>query len=167
MFKILFFMSVVLIAAALANAETKVGFVDVPKAVQATSAGKKAKAELETQFNKKKKELDKKEAELKKIHDDLEKKKSVLSEAAFREKQLDFQKEMMNFHDEVAHSQSEIQKKNQELTAPVMEKLQRVIAKISKEKDFSLVLQNGPEILFASPDADLTDDVIKAFEKEK
>ncbi|WP_413612701.1 OmpH family outer membrane protein [Bdellovibrio sp. HCB-110] len=167
MFKILFFMSAVLVAAALANAETKVGFVDVTKAIQGTSAGKKAKTEMETQFNKKKKELEKKEADLKKLGEDLEKKKSVLSAEALKTKQGELQNEIMKFREELASSQSEIQKKNQELTAPIIEKLQKVIAQVSKEKEYSLVLQDTQTILFAKPEHDLTEDVIKAFEKEK
>ncbi|HEX7676130.1 MAG TPA: OmpH family outer membrane protein [Bdellovibrio sp.] len=157
----------VLLATAVAHAEAKIGFVDVPKAVQATSAGKKAKAELETQFNKRKKELEKKEADLKKMGEDLDKKKSIMSEEALKAKQMEFQGEMMKFRDEVAKSQADIQKKQQELTNPIVEKMQKVIAKISKDKGYTLVLQNTQAVLFATPDTDLTADVVKAFEKEK
>ncbi len=157
----------VVLATVVAKAETKIGFVDVPKAIQATSAGKKAKAELEGQFNKKKKELEKKEADLKKMNEDLEKKKTVLSEEALHAKQAEFQGEMMKFRDEVAKSQSEIQKRQQELTAPILEKMQKTIAKVSKDQGYSLVLQNTQGVLYATPDADLTDAVVKAFEKDK
>ena len=37
-----------------AKAEVKIGYVDMQKAIQSTSAGKKAKSELEAEFNKKK-----------------------------------------------------------------------------------------------------------------
>lgn len=157
----------VLMAASVVKAETRIGLVDVARALQSTSAGKKAKAELEEQFNKKKKELEKKEADLKKMNDDLEKKKSVLSEAALHAKQADFQSEMMKFRDEVAKSQADIQKKQQDMTAPIIEKLQKLIVKISKEKGLGLVLQNTQAVIFATPEVDFTDDVIKAFEKEK
>ncbi|HWU44072.1 MAG TPA: OmpH family outer membrane protein [Bdellovibrio sp.] len=157
----------VLLATVIAKAETKIGYVDVPKAIQATSAGKKAKTELETQFNKQKKELEKKEADLKKMNEDLEKKKTVLSEDALKAKQMEFQTEMMKFREEVAKSQKEIQKRQQELTAPILEKMQKMISKVTKDKGYTLVLQNTQAILYASPDADLTDDVIKAYEKEK
>ncbi|WP_413943510.1 OmpH family outer membrane protein [Bdellovibrio sp. HCB-162] len=167
MLRMFFFMTAVLLAAAFANAESQVGFVDIPKAVQATSVGKKAKAELEVQFNKKKKELDQKEANLRKLRDDLDKKKSVLSAAALKEKQTELQNEMLKFREELGQSQADIQKKNDELTKPVMEKLQRVIAKVSKDKGFSIVFQGTPDILYANPAVDLTDDVVKEFEKEK
>ena len=156
-----------LLMAAAAHAETKIGFVDMQKAIQSTSAGKKAKTELETEFNKKKKELEKKEADLKKMGEDLEKKKSVLSEDALGKKQAEFQEEMLKYRDVVGKSQVEIKKKERDLTAPILEKMKKVIAKIAKDKGYSLIMENNQAVLYATPDSDLTDEVIKAYEKEK
>lgn len=155
------------LSAGLAHAETKIGLVDMQKAIQSTAQGKKAKTELETEFNKKKKELEKKEADLKKMGEDLERKKAVLSEEVLGKKQAEFQEEMMKYRDVVAKSQADIQKKQADLTAPILEKMKRVIEKVAKEKGNTLVLENSPMVLFAAPDADMTADVIKAYEKEK
>ncbi|AHZ84047.1 OmpH family outer membrane protein [Bdellovibrio bacteriovorus] len=156
-----------LLTASFAQAQAKVGFVDMQKAIQSTSAGKKAKTELETEFNKKKKELEKKEADLKKMGEDLEKKKSVLSEEALGKKQAEFQEEMLKYRDVVGKSQIEIQKKERELTAPILDKMKKVIAKLAKDKGYTLVLENSQMVLYATADADLTTEVIAAFEKEK
>lgn len=166
-YRILFSTVFVLWAADIAQAETKIGFVDLPKAVQGTTAGKKAKEDLEGQVKKAKAELDKKEAGLKKMQEEIEKKKAVLSEKALQEKQMELQQEIVKFREEVAKTQGEFQKKNQDLTAPVMEKMEKIVNKISKEKGLSLVVQNGPDVLYVAPEVDLTDEVIKAFEKEK
>jgi outer membrane protein len=115
----------------------------------------------------KKKELEKKEADLKKMGEDLEKKKSVLSEEALGKKQAEFQEEMLKYRDVVGKSQVEIQKKERDLTAPILEKMKKVISKISKEGGYSLVLENSQMVLYADQGADLTDAVVKAFEKEK
>jgi outer membrane protein len=148
-------------------ADTKIGFVDMQKAIQATSAGKKAKAELETEFNKKKKELEKKEADLKKMGEDLERKKSVLSEEVLGKKQAEFQEEMLKYRDVVQKSQVEIQKKERDLTAPILDKMRKTIEVMAKEKGYTLILENSQMVLFAVKDADLTEDVIKAYEKAK
>ena len=156
-----------LMMASFAKAEAKVGYIDMQKAIQSTSAGKKAKTELEGDFNKKKKELEKKEADLKKMGEDLEKKKSVLSEDALNKKQAELQDEMLKYRDVVGKSQLEIQKKERELTAPILEKMKKLIAKLAKEKGYAMVIENTQMVLYATPEADLTDEVIKAFEKEK
>ncbi len=95
---------------------------------------KKPKQSLEGEFNKKEKELEKKEADLKKMGEDLEKKKSVLSEEALGKKQAEFQEEMLKYRDVVGKSQVEIQKKERELTAPILEKLKKVIGKLAKRQ---------------------------------
>ncbi|WP_413578264.1 OmpH family outer membrane protein [Bdellovibrio sp. HCB290] len=159
--------TVFMMAAAAHAAESKVGFVDMQKAIQATSAGKKAKAELEAEFNKKKKDLEKKEADLKKMGEDLEKKKSVLSEEALGKKQAEFQEEMIKYRDIVGKSQMDIQKKERELTAPILTKMRTVIGKLAKDKGYTLVLENNQGVLYSTPESDLTEDVIKAYEKEK
>ena len=155
-------------AAGLAHAaEAKIGFVDMQKAIQSTAAGKKAKSELEGEFNKKKKELEKKEADLKKMGEDLERKKSVLSEEVLSKKQAEFQEEMMKYRDVVGKSQLEIQKKERDLTAPILEKMKKTIEKVAKEKGYSMILENSQMVLFATSDADLTDTVVKAYEAAK
>ncbi|MGZ3772637.1 MAG: OmpH family outer membrane protein [Pseudobdellovibrionaceae bacterium] len=156
-----------LMTASFAQAESKVGVVDMQKAIQSTAVGKKAKGELEGEFNKKKKELEKKEADLKKMGEDLEKKKSVLSEDALAKKQAEFQEEMLKYRDVVGKSQVEIQKKERELTAPILEKMKKVIAKVAKDKGYTMVLENSQMVLYSTAESDLTDEVIKAFEKEK
>ncbi|WP_374033008.1 OmpH family outer membrane protein [Bdellovibrio bacteriovorus] len=111
--------------------------------------------------------MEKKEADLKKMGEDLEKKKSVLSEEALGKKQAEFQEEMLKYRDVVGKSQIEIQKKERELTAPILEKMKKVIAKLAKDKGYTLVLENSQMVLYATADADLTTEVIAAFEKEK
>lgn len=158
---------IVIAASSLAQAESKLGFVDMPKAVQSTVEGKKIKTELETEFKKRKKDLDKKEADLKKMGQDLAKRKSTLSDEVLKQKETELQRELLKFQDEVAQNQNEISKRQQELTGPILEKMQRVIAKVSKEKGFTLVLQNSQAVLYTKPELDFTQDVVKAFNKEK
>lgn len=156
-----------LTAGALASADTKIGFVDMQKAVQSSDAGKKAKSELEGEFEKKKKELQKREADLKKMGEDLEKKKSVLSEEALGKKQGEFQEEMMKYREIVQKSQLEIQKKEHDLTQPILDKMKKVIEKVAKEKGYNMVLENNAMVLYTDKSSDITEDVIKAFGKEK
>lgn len=159
---------VLAMAAQGAYAQAKLGYVDMQKAVQATAAGKKAKTDLEGEFNKRKKDLDKKKADIEKMGQDLEKKKSVLSEEVLGKKQMELQEEMMKFQKTVAENQMEIQKKEKELTLPILDKMRKVIEKVAQDKQYSMVLEkNENNVLFAQKDADLTEEVVKAFEAQK
>jgi outer membrane protein len=158
----------VLVASSLALAETKIGYVDVQKAIQSTAAGKKAKETLDVEFGKRKSDLDKKKADIEKMNQDLEKKKSVLSEEVMGKKQTELQEEMMKFQKTVADNQMALQKKEKELIEPIIEKMRKTIDKLATEKGYSLILdKQSPAILFSQKDADVTDAVIAAFEKDK
>lgn len=157
-----------LLLTSVALAEVKIGYVDMQKAIQATAAGKKAKDNLDAEFQKKKSFLDKRKADIEKMGQDLEKKKSVLSEEVLGKKQMELQEEMMKFQKTVAENQLEIQKKEKDLVEPILNKLRTVIEKVANEKGYAMVLEKqGQNILFAQKDADLTDEVVKAFEKDK
>lgn len=157
-----------LLLAGAAHAQSKVVYVDMQKAVQTTKAGSKAKKELENEFNTKKKKLQGQEDKLKKMQEDLEKKAMVLSDEVRGKKQAEFQQEMMEYQKLVAQSQQEIQKREQDLTKPILEKMSKVIEQISKEKGYDLVLERqGNNVLWAKKEADITDEVIAAFEKAK
>jgi outer membrane protein len=149
------------------NPASSVGSVDMQRAIQATQSGKKAKESLDVEFQKRKAKLDKKKTDIETMGKDLEKKKNLMSEDALQKRQLEIQEEMMKFQKEVADNQMEIQKKEEELVRPIMDKMKIVIEKVAKEKNVSLVFENKGQVLFAAKETDLTDDVVKAFEKEK
>jgi outer membrane protein len=160
-------MTLVLSGTAFAQ-QSKVVYVDMQKAVQTTKAGGKAKKELETEFNAKKKKLQSQEEKLKKMQEDLEKKAMVLSDEVRGKKQQEFQEEMMSYQKLVAQSQQEIQKREQDLTKPILDKMSKIIEQISKEKGYDMVLEKqANNVLWAKKEADITDDVISAFEKAK
>jgi outer membrane protein len=149
-----------------AFAEFKAGVVDMQKAIQATSAGKKAKKELEKEFEKKKTELKKKEDDIKKRAEEFEKKKMVLSDKVREEQQVEIQQDMMKFRDELGKSQMVIQQKERELTKPILDKIQKAISDIAKEKDLSVVLEKTEQsVMWAKAEMDITDEVIKKADK--
>jgi len=158
--------AVVLLISSFAMADFKVGVIDMQKAIQTSSAGKKAKKEVEGDFEKKKKELKKKEDDLKKRFEEFDKKQAVLSDKVRQEQQADLQKDMLQFREEVSKSQMNIQQRERELTKPIIDKIQKIISDIAKEKDFAMVLEKAEQsVMFAKSDLDITDEVIKRADK--
>ena len=165
--KIIGFVFASLIAGS-AFAQSTIAVVDIQKAIQTSEQGKKAKALMEGEFNKRKKELDKKQDDIKKMQADLEKRISVLSEEVAEKKKFELQEEMMRFQKVVAENQLEIQNKEKSVLEPIITKLRRVIEKIATDKKISVVFERGNQsLVYADKSLDITDEVIKAFEKEK
>lgn len=149
-------------------AEIKIGYIDMQKAIQETSTGKQAKKDLETDFNKKKKELEKKEADLKKMNEDLEKKALVLSDDVRAKKQQELQQEMLKYRELVGKSQIDIQKRERDLTVPILEKLRSIIEGIAKTEGYTVILEKSEQsVMYANKEIDLTERVVKEFEKKK
>ncbi len=149
-----------------AFADVKIGFVDVRKAVESTSTGKKIKKELESEFKKREKTLQKRADDIKKMTGDFEKKSAVLSEEARMKKQQEIQEEMLKYNQEVQKNTADIRKKEQELMEPVFKKMQKAIDDVAKREGYTMVLQSRDNVLYATKEINLTDSVVKEFEKK-
>lgn len=159
-----------LFAVGASAAEFKLGYVDVHQAVEKSTIGKKAKEEMKKEGDKRQKELDKKKADLDKMNEDIEKKKSVLSEEALQKRAQELQVEVQKFREIVGKAQLDLQKKENELLEPIVKKVKIVIEKIGKEKGFAMVLRSNSNeqiVLYSAAEYDLTEEVVKALEKEK
>ena len=151
-----------------AFAEVKIGYVDMQKAIQETAAGKKAKKELEDEFNKKKKDLEKKEADIKKMHEDFEKRSMAMNEDARQKKQTEIRSEMGKYQENAGKAQMEIQKKERDLTQPIVTKLRSLMEEIAKKEDYTVILEKSENaVLWAKKEIDLTDRLIKAYDGKK
>lgn len=155
------------LTSSLAVAELKIAIIDMQKAVQATSAGKLAKTSLEEEFTKRKKDLEKKEGELRKMNDDFEKKRAVMSEKAMQQKQAEFQEEMLKFREVAGRSEADFQKRQRELTGPILEKMKKTIDQVTKDKGYNLVIEKAAGVINYSAELDITELVVKEFEKTK
>ena len=153
-----------------AQAETetpKIATVDMQKALQTVEAGKKAKAQLEKEFNAKKKELQTEEAAIKKMGEEFKKQAAVMNDDARGKKQAEIQERIMKFQEVTQRSQADIQTKERELTQPIIVKLREIIAEHAKSKGYSVVLEkNENTVLYSQEKDDLTAEVVTAYNKK-
>lgn len=154
-----------LIFAVSAQAEFRMAFVDLHKVVQSTTVGKKTKADLEDQFQKKKRLIDLQEAKIKKQARDLEAQKGKISAAAFEKKQIEIEKQFLEYRDFSGRVQIEFQKKEIESTTPILEKIRRTIKKVSRESGYTVVIEKTAQILDFPEGDDITAKVVTEFEK--
>lgn len=144
--------------------EGKIGIVNMQKCIQTSDAGKKAKSEIESAFNKKKKELTDEENAIKKLQEEFQKQASTLSQSAQAEKKAKLQERYMKYQENVQRSQAEIEKKQQEASAPIIQKIRDQVASIAKKKGFTLVLEKNENIVIFTEDKnDITDEVLKGI----
>lgn len=151
-----------------ANATGKIAVIDMQKVMRESHAGKAAMEKLNKKFEKLREELKKKQEELKAFKDDLEKKAPLLSDEARAEKERQYKKMLREFKDQSDDAQFEMRQAESRTMEPILKELEKIVTKIGKDRGYSLILENKmPGIYYVAPDADITDEVIKAYDELK
>jgi outer membrane protein len=151
-------------AATTPASSVRIAYIDVQRVLARSSAGVAAREQLEREKSVMQKEMDGKRQELEKLRDELEKKGPLMTADARREKQETFERKRRDAARMMDDFQKELEKKEQTLLQRVLQDLSGVIEKVGKDKGYYMIVEKrGASVLYASPDADLTDDVINAY----
>ncbi|MFZ8932486.1 MAG: OmpH family outer membrane protein [Bacteriovoracaceae bacterium] len=147
---------------------TLVGTVDVQKVLLSVKEGIKVRDKLKKEFEKKQAELKKEEDKIRKAQEDFKKQSLVLSDAAKIKKQESIQKMIMALQQKSMGYQKEIQGLEAELKKPLLNKIRKIVEEVSKKEkvDLTFELSVAP-IIYAKNQKNLTDLVIKAYDKTK
>jgi outer membrane protein len=150
-----------------ASAAVLVGLVDIQKIITSINEGKKVQKTLEKNFNDKKAVLKKDEDKIKKAQEDYKKQSMVLAEQARMTKERELQEMMLGLQNKTMEFQREIQKMEGDMKKPILEKLRPIIDEVSKSNQVDLTFElSAAPIVYASTKKDLTDEVIKAYDKK-
>jgi outer membrane protein len=150
----------------LALAQTKYAFVDLQRALEETEDGKKAKAKLKSDFDRKQKELDEKQEELKKMKENFDKKAQLMKPEALAKEQKELQERFIELQNIYARLQKDLAQKEQEATRGIFGKLQTVVGKIAEREKFAMVLEKNAAVVWGQPSLDITNEVIRMYNAE-
>ena len=147
--------------------DLKVGYVDLQRALSQVEEGKKAKARLKKDFEKKQKQLTQKQAEVKKLKQSLESGAAMMTNDAKRKKAMQLQQEMAKLQQLYMELQRDLAKKETKATQKIFKKMEKILNKIAKDKGYDLILEKTESsVLFAKDSMDLTDELIKRYDKQ-
>ena len=150
-----------------ANAAVLVGLVDIQKIITSIKEGISVQKTLEKAFNEKKVVLKKDEDKIKKAQEDYKKQSMVLAEQARINKEREIQESMMKLQSKTMEFQKEIQKMEQDMKKPILEKLRPIIDEVSKANAVAMTFElSAAPIIYAEAKKDMTDEVIKAYDKK-
>ncbi len=153
------------IASAADNPAVKIGVINMQKVVRQSAAGKKAMEKLNKKFETLQKELQAKQEELKAFKEDIEKKAPLMSEEARAEKERQYKKMLRDYKAKSDDAQFEMRQAENKTMEPILKELEKVIMKIAKDGHYTIILEkNMPGLYYVAPEADLTQEVIKAYD---
>ena len=145
-----------------ASAQTKVGVVDVQRAVASTEDGLRAQATLKKLFDSRQQELNKKQTDLQRQREDLDKQAKVLPKDALTKRVDEWQKQMMELQQIFLEYNKELEKKQKELTDPVFEKVLAIIKRLATTEGIDVILDKAT-VAYVRTDLDLTDKAIQMY----
>ena len=145
----------------------KLGFVDVQKVLNESAKGKEAKAKLEKERDAKQQEIRTKEEEIKKLEADLQKQGAVLSEAARKDRQEALNRKIRDLRRLFEDFNRDLQKRETELLNEILREIRKVVVAYGKEQHYTLILEAQSGIIYASQGADLTDEILAAYNQRK
>jgi outer membrane protein len=153
--------------AASSSSSLRIGFVDVQRVLARSAAGVSAREQLEKEKATMQKEMDGKRVELDKLRDEIEKRGPLMTADARREKQDLFERKRRDAARLGDDFQKELEKKEQTLLQRVLQDLSGVIERIGKERGYYLIVERrGAVVLYAAAEADLTEEIIRAYDQD-
>lgn len=145
-------------------ADTKLGIVDLQRALNEVEEGKVAKDRLKKDFEAKQKQLDGKQDELRKMKGELDKQAVVMSEDARREKAAEFEKKVAEVQGFYTDLQKQLAEQERKATGGIFEKMAALTREIANDEGFTIVLERTDAgVVFAPPSIDITDQLIRRY----
>ncbi len=152
-----------LLAPAAALAQSKLGFVNTERILRDAAPAVRAQKKLETEFAKKRQDLQRLDDQLKRLQSELEKNGVTMPEAQRRTKEREFNDLSRELQRKDRDFQEELNQRRNEELAQVIEQANRVIRQLAEQEKYDIIFQDA---VYANPRIDITDKVIKALESK-
>lgn len=145
----------------------RIAYIDVQRVLARSAAGVAAREQLEREKATMQKEMDGKRVELEKLREEIEKKGALLTADARRDKQEQFERKRRDAARLADDFQKELERKESVLLQKVLQEVSGIIERVGKEKNYYMIVEKrGAGVIYASAEADLTDEVIRAFDQQ-
>jgi outer membrane protein len=160
-----FFILAILLAPYISKAQSmNIACVDLQKVIIESEQGKQIQKTLMVEQERMKKDIDARQDELQKLKDAIEKQGATITPEARAEKEKQYQSKLKDYQRVAGDYQSELQQKNSEYMQKVLKELVDIVKVIGEKEKYSIILEkNQGGILYSTPNVDITDKVIVAF----
>lgn len=147
------------------HAESKIGYVNFGKLMEQSRQGQAVRQALESEFSSRDKQLSASRDAILKMEDKLKNDGSIMSEA----NRVQLERDILSKKREHNRMRDEYRediniRRNEEIGA-LQKKVYEVIKKFSEQQQYDLVLTQA--VLYASPNVDITDEILKRLNSDQ
>ena len=146
-----------------ANADVKVGYVNIQRALDELEEGKAAKARLQGLLEAKQKELDKERDALRKEKELLDKQAGLMSEEVRLQRQNDLQQRLVELAQRWEKGTAELTNKEQAELQAIFTKLYPIIEMIAEREGLTMVFNKTSAMVYGQPRLDYTNEMIRMY----
>lgn len=151
-----------------AQAQMKIGIIDLQRAINKSRKGQAAKNLLTSQLEPMEKDLKSREAELEKLQKELETQGPMLSQEARAEKMRVLNQKFKDFQERYRKFREELQKGESQKMQPLVNAILQTANEIGRSQGYTIVLEGQKAgVVYAPESFDITDEVIKRFDAKK
>jgi outer membrane protein len=154
-------------SAGAAQAQVKIGVIDMQSALLSTKEGQKAVADLKAKFAPKEAEFQKRSQELQSKQDQYRKTENTISEDAKAAMARDIDAMTKTLQRDTEDARADVDQDQQKVLNELGGKMMQILQKYANDKQLTLVLDVSGQpsnILFASSTVDITRDIISMYD---
>lgn len=148
-----------------ANAEAKVGYINLQRLVTESQLGQDARTIIKRMRLEKENLVLEKLQQIKRMRSQFEDNKKDMSVENQRETIEQIQQANKEYKRLVDDSKEAIAREDRELVTIILQKADTALKEIAKKKKFSIILKDPNAVAFIDEKVDITDEIIKALNK--
>jgi outer membrane protein len=148
-------------------AGSKIGYVDLARVMIRSQAGVAAREQLEREKAQMQRDLDGRRQELDTLRDELDKKGTLLTAEVRRDREDQLERKRRDASRVADDYRRDLARKEQQLEGKVLLELRSVIERFGKQNGYYMILEaRNAGVLFAASEADVTDEIIRAYDQD-
>lgn len=146
-----------------AQAAPKIGWIDLQRTLAETKAGKAARDKLESEKEKKQKQVNDLKEQLKKKAEDFEKSKSILGADAVAKRERELQEEFSKLQQTFLQLQQDLARAEATVTRDIQFQAMSIVESIAKRDSYTYIVERSA-VMWADPALDITAEVNKRLD---
>ncbi|HVN90591.1 MAG TPA: OmpH family outer membrane protein [Candidatus Binataceae bacterium] len=143
--------------------EMKYAFVDVQRALNDCRNGKAVKAEFRGKIEHLQERLQGEQAEVERLQKELKEKGALMQPDQRQNLEDEYTKKLHEFQDDYKNSRDDLKQKDNEMTGEIVQDIALVVQQIGEKNGYTMVFEKGG-LLWAIPQIDITDEVVRAYD---
>lgn len=154
---------VAMMTAGVAQADVRLAYVDIQRALNECRAGREAKIKFRGRVERLQSQLESEQQGVERLKQELQTKGPLMQPDQRQNIEDEYTKKVRQFQDDYKNSQEELRQRDNEITGAIVRDLAMVVRQVGEKDGYTMIMEKG-SLLWAVPSIDITDQVVRAYD---